>query len=642
MSIVVAVLIWAGFAVAQALIGGTRLLFGLPAFAILGLAAVLAVFGWRKRRRIRVDQFCVLAALVFAGIIVGRAWWSPVVYLARPDLLLAVAALATYLLSSFVVTDPKVRVWLSVGILGLSLVQMAVGAVQFARGDNFMLFQWEGTLLDFIRSSDYTGRASGLYICPNHLAGNLEVVGVMILSVAAWGRFRVWVKLLLGYCAIGCLAGLILTGSRGGFLSVGVALLVFASLSIARVRAAAPERFKAILFATLAGILALSAGLFVLVKESAQLQRRANAFLTAKTQDVRPRLWGAAWRQFQLSPLTGTGSGTYLYYGRLLRDPGVQQDPEHAHNDYLELLAEYGILGGAALLLFLGAHLRGGLRDFRALRTTALWGANDRTAISPGRSNAAALNIGALAALAGILTHSVVDFNLHIPANALLLAWICGLLANPGRELAPAERLTHRFPRALIGVAPRVCLPGLGIGLLWATWTLLPGEYHAESARVALREEDYIAAVNAARDGLAVTDSDPNLFYYLGEAKLIQGSKAENPVVAHAFYRDAIDAFRNARELFPQETRINLRLGLALDVTGAFAEAEAAYLAALQWDPNSGAVWAYYGTHLQRQGLLTPARSAFEQAVRLANVAVAHQALQQLGTAEPAGTPPSN
>jgi len=78
-------------------------------------------------------------------------------------------------------------------------------------------------------------------------------------------------------------------------------------------------------------------------------------------------MWLAAIDQFRKSPAIGTGAGTYLYYGRLFRRIQVQADPVHVHNDYLELLAEYGILGMIAMAVFLAAHTRRGLQNSRWL-----------------------------------------------------------------------------------------------------------------------------------------------------------------------------------------------------------------------------------------------------------------------------------
>ena len=108
------------------------------------------------------------------------------------------------------------------------------------------------------------------------------------------------------------------------------------------------------------------------------LKGRATGLLDRR--DARLMLWPSAIENFRVSPAFGTGSATFLYYGRKFRDPRLQSDPVRPHNDYLELLAEYGVAGAAAFLLFLGAHLRWGWRAFRYLSAHA----------GSGGSNAAA------------------------------------------------------------------------------------------------------------------------------------------------------------------------------------------------------------------------------------------------------------
>jgi O-antigen ligase len=103
-------------------------------------------------------------------------------------------------------------------------------------------------------------------------------------------------------------------------------------------------------------------------------------------------------------PIIGTGLGTLemvyppydsLYDGRIVN---------HTHNDYLEALAETGIIGGLCCLWFLGVVLLNALRGMA----------------DSGNSFGSVLNLSGLVACSGILVHSLADFNLHIPANALL------------------------------------------------------------------------------------------------------------------------------------------------------------------------------------------------------------------------------
>jgi O-antigen ligase len=76
----------------------------------------------------------------------------------------------------------------------------------------------------------------------------------------------------------------------------------------------------------------------------------------------------------------------------------------HAHNDYLEVLAETGIVGGLCCAWFLGALFIGALRFLQ----------------NEGNSLANTLRLCGWTACCGLLVHSLVDFNLHIPSNLLL------------------------------------------------------------------------------------------------------------------------------------------------------------------------------------------------------------------------------
>jgi len=575
------ILFAAAFAVIQVLIGGTRLLFSLPAYGLLGVVSVVALVSI-ARPKPTPNQICLLSAAFFSGYVLLRALASPVDYLARTDIYSMLGCLLIYLFVATVFTDSRQRMWLLFFLLALGMVQICVAALQFRDGTNFML-------IPFLQRFDYGRRASGFYVNPNHFAGLLEVLGIFGLSITCWGRRPVWVKLLVLYAGAICYVALILTGSRGGYFSSGAGLIVFAALSVivlSRAGSAVFRRIGGTTFA-IAGLVALI--VFFLAQQSLFVTERARGSITDEGYNRRPDMWRAAIQQWQLQPTIGTGSGTYLYYGRQFRAEVTNKDPVYAHNDYLQLLAEYGVVGAAFFLIFFGAHLYNGWRNFLRLGPK-------RVAVSTRLfSNALALQIGALAAVAAYVVHSIVDFNLHIPANALLLAFVFGLLANPG---VARESQAPALTKSLMGW--RVALAALGIITLIQSIRLLPAEYFAERARVALRDNDPTTSSAFAVQALATEQKNPNIYYYLGRAGMLEGNAATTPDRRAFLFQVATVAFEKGWALVPRDDTFPLELGALYDALGRFPEAEWMYDEAIRLDPKDVPTRQRYQAHLEK------------------------------------------
>src|SRR5262249_17786238 len=247
----------------------------------------------------------------------------------------------------------------------------------------------------------------------------------------------------------------------------------FTALSLASLWRSTPRIFW---IATIVGGIAalmMAVTSLVVFQQSSYLGDRASRMI--EPSNVRIDLWHAAIEQWKLRPFIGTGSGTYLYYGRQFRTDRVQRDPEVVHNDYLQLLAEYGLIGAFFFSVFLFVHLNRGWRDFG-------WLGPRRISVSSRLlSNSLALNVGAIAAASAYIVHSFVDFNLHIPANVVLLAFVFGILVNAGvqrpREATAPIRLSGGWHWAL---------PVIGVIVLIQCMRLWPSEYFAERARMLL------------------------------------------------------------------------------------------------------------------------------------------------------------
>lgn len=596
----------------QALIGGTRLLYAIPAYALLALASVTGVFGKRGGWS-RPHAACIGSAVLLAGWVIARALTSPVPYLAWPDLYMVTACLLAYGLVAWFLTSPAERLGLVWVLLLISLAEVAVGLRQFSVGDDFML-------LGFIRAP-YGHRASGFFVHSISLAGHLEVTGALALSLACWSRWRLEARIGVGFIALLSYLGVAISGSRGGYLASAFSIVIFGLISLWLLSRLDRGKF---LIALVAGSLALAllvGGATALMSRSpvlagrlALLQEQFSGKWETRRWDIRRYNWQAALDQFHVSPLTGTGSGTHLYYGRLFRRPPVQSDPVHAHSDYLELLAEYGVIGGAVMALFLGAHLFQGLRMAHTAVLRELRSAGEAL------DNVLALQVGLLASVAAYLVHSAVDFNLHVPGNALLLALVFGMLANPRPSVAPAASGANW--RAAF---PRFAFPLVALTLLGASLPKLAGEYWAEEARRALRDHRLVPTIEASSKALAHEQRNPDIYFYRGEA--FRGLGLSLGPRLHAVraeqFTQAVGAFERGLAIFPQDEALWLRKANALESLRRLPEAETAYETAVQLDPNLGVLHAHLGAFFHRRGREEEAAQQIAEAQRLTSANLA-------------------
>ena len=628
MKLLLLILTALALAATQMLAGGREIALCLPGYLLLALGAVL---GWWPTRRTPIPRGsveCLAGALVFCAYISIRAIFSPEEYLARNDLYLALGAMAVYLIVALNLTSSKLRLLLVGVLLALALANCAIGAVQFFKGQNFMPFS-------FLPRADYASRASGFYGYPNSLSGFLEIALMLGLSVAFWSRWPSWAKMLVGYVCVMCALGILVTGSRGGYISATIGLLVFALLSLVLIGKLASGRVFALL---LAGALLIGGGAWGVRKVASNsflLQSRANQTLTV---DVgRMRLWQAAWKQFRLHPVTGTGSGTYLYYGRQFRSQGVGADPVHAHNDYFELLAEYGILGIITAVIFLETHLRNGWTSF----TRRLSLGADMQGLA---SNSLALTMGAISAASVCLAHSLLDYNLHMPANVLVAAFIFGLLASPGdgpqstgdREESPG------FPAFL-----RLAAPVLGILLALRILPILPAEYDAQRSREILSDWHHSVSVDPnlqmedyCRRGLVWDPHNPELHFCLAEALSAQGDLATDPAAKEKFYNQSIESYTKALACAPGDVRLILALASALDGVRRFAESDPLFARALELDPKSGIAHNNVANHLLAQGKYPEAAVEYQKGIHFGAGDAGKAGLERIAEEQKANSSP--
>jgi O-antigen ligase len=133
--------------------------------------------------------------------------------------------------------------------------------------------------------------------------------------------------------------------------------------------------------------------------------------------DVRLKIDADSFRMFSHRPILGWGLGTFPNVYPEFRSFYTNSFVNAAHNDYLQLLTETGVLGFAIMTWFLVAALR------PAIKKTQNWPSDVNGAVS----------LAALLGISGILVHSLVDFNLQIPANAMWFYVLCTVAAMEPR-----------------------------------------------------------------------------------------------------------------------------------------------------------------------------------------------------------------
>jgi O-antigen ligase len=287
--------------------------------------------------------------------------------------------------------------------------------------------------------------AFGPFINRHHFAGYMELTIALPLGLLFAGSVEREKRIL--YIFIAGLMGvaLVMTTSRGGIISLLAEILFFAVVTTlwpkqSHDRRVSASRFRAgLLRVGLSG--ALIVGLFfgvLLLGGEFSLNRFIDSVNTDDPTTGRAHFWSVTVQIIKAHPLIGTGLGAFgVIYTRYDSRNGLFR-LEQAHNDYLQVLSDAGIIGTVlglcfVVLLFYRAIARAQCRDeFR--RGVAL---------------------AALGGCFAVLVHSLFDFTLHTTSNALLFLVLAALATINGRvEQAPRKRRRRGSTQATDPVPP--------------------------------------------------------------------------------------------------------------------------------------------------------------------------------------------
>src|SRR6185503_9945238 len=166
--------------------------------------------------------------LAFAIYCYARYLSSPIEYESRMELFRVGLLLFIYFLCAFNFYRSRDRTIIFAVLLTLAFAEALYGLWQFGTKTDVVLYA--------NRPANYNGRGSGTYICPNHLAGLLEMVIALAIGITAMRRFSrseveksALRKIFVVYLTIFLVAGMFVTFSRAGWVAlvVGLATLLF-------------------------------------------------------------------------------------------------------------------------------------------------------------------------------------------------------------------------------------------------------------------------------------------------------------------------------------------------------------------------------------------------------------------------------
>jgi O-antigen ligase len=292
--------------------------------------------------------------------------------------------------------DSARRIIRALAVFGFGLALF--GIVQHAAGNGKIYW---------LRELTHGGSPFGPFVNRNHFAGFVGMIIPLSLGIAL-GSKRTERKMMFGFFAVVMALGLFFSLSRGGIISFFAGLLVFSFVSFTRGRSK-KKLIPVFLFVLVLAVYLLSLGVSPIIERFAGTEVSGEQRLVA---------WQGTLSAIRDFSLFGSGLGTFQHLFKVYQPDGLALYWDHAHNDYLELLLEAGIIGtllAAAFFLFL----------FRII-VRVEWRGRDIY-----------LGAGFLASITTMALHSIVDFNLHIPSNAILFSLILGLAAAFSRGKKP-------------------------------------------------------------------------------------------------------------------------------------------------------------------------------------------------------------
>jgi O-antigen ligase len=272
--------------------------------------------------------------------------------------------------------------------------------------------------LYWVRTPSMGGAIYGPYVNHNHYAGLMELLVPIPLVLSLTRLASEKERLAAGIAAAIMVATVFLSASRGGMIAIFIELVIVAVLLLRQRVALLRVKRRMRMAVNMAAFAVVLVSLLTWLGGSDLMSRVSSISTETHTElsgGMRLSIDRDAFRMFRSKPVLGWGLRTFPVVYPQFRSFYTNFFVNEAHNDYLQLLCEMGLLGFGTMVWFLIVLYRA------ALRKIGNWTSDVSSAVT------LACTLG----ITGILVHSLLDFNLQIPANAALFYVLCTIAAAP-------------------------------------------------------------------------------------------------------------------------------------------------------------------------------------------------------------------
>lgn len=585
----------------------TSMTFVWPGYLLIGLAGLLSIGVLFQNVSFSLPKWTTISVFLLAFYLLSRAADSPVAYFAREDAMMVVACLIAYAGFISLCSSAKWRRGVMLTFAGLVLANLFFAALQMTVNPALWLIPGYGRTI--------TEAMGGLFNQPDHFSVFIAALTPLWLSLALFGRDKSVYRFFWSSLATISILFLAISESTAGWLTLGAGMSCFGLVTAFLIwkRLKPSVRKTAMTAVTLVLLTASTLGFFASSSISSQLGH--GLFVTEKGAGL-SELWKVGMKQAMESPLVGTGSRSSQIYGRLFRSESLRSggtEPEFVHNEFIQILGDYGVVGLALVIFLLVTHAISGGRFLAAYRKVKPLNGD----LVP-KSNHLAFVAGFFAVLAGLLMASSFDFIMHLPVMALLAAVLLATLAvpDPMAEASKKEKVAQVIPGGTLLFAVRAVGFGGGIALVALGAIFVQSEYHYEMARKGFEsgEKDF----RQFRHLQTARSLDPkNPFVLTLSAHAQVGSiDSEMPLADRRQTLEKADLyFSRASQLYPQDVFAAVGHVAVLDELGKKQRARERLRTSREWAPLYGNLMLAEAEHYLRNGQVSLAQETYSESL---------------------------